>query len=103
MSQVLKRLCNHYDGGQISELVLSIESRQATHKIAEGEPRSDIQELAENLRIDENECEGLRPNIILFDDVVTTGAHFKACKQVIMERFPDKKVVGLFLARTVRI
>lgn len=40
-------------------------------------------------------------DIILVDDVITTGAHFKACKRLILEHIPNANVVGLFWARTV--
>jgi hypothetical protein len=39
---------------------------------------------------------------ILFDDVLTTGAHFKAMQMVLEKRFPGIYTMGLFLARTIR-
>jgi len=39
--------------------------------------------------------------LILVDDVLTSGAHFKACKQVITAHAPDVRVAGIFWARTV--
>ncbi len=36
----------------------------------------------------------------LFDDVLTTGAHFKAAQQVLLTRFPATPIAGIFLART---
>ncbi len=39
-------------------------------------------------------------NIILFDDVITTGATFAACKKLIQNRYPSSVVIGLFIART---
>jgi hypothetical protein len=39
--------------------------------------------------------------IILIDDVITAGAHFKVCKNMILERHPDVKVYGIFWARTI--
>ena len=38
----------------------------------------------------------------LFDDVLTTGAHFKAAQQVLLARFPGTPIAGIFLARTPR-
>ncbi len=38
---------------------------------------------------------------ILVDDVLTTGSHFKACKRLINERFPETHVIGFFAARRV--
>jgi predicted amidophosphoribosyltransferase len=40
--------------------------------------------------------------VMLFDDVLTTGCHYKAIEQVLKVRFPNATVFGLFLARAVR-
>jgi len=39
----------------------------------------------------------------LFDDVLTSGAHFKAAQQLLLRRFPGIPIAGIFLARTVRL
>lgn len=39
--------------------------------------------------------------VIFFDDVLTTGKHFKCCKQRIREALGDIPVIGLFIARRV--
>jgi hypothetical protein len=40
-------------------------------------------------------------NIALVDDVLTTGAHFRAACAVVKQVFPDVPIVGLFIARRV--
>jgi hypothetical protein len=35
------------------------------------------------------------------DDVLTLGAHFRAMKHVLQQRFPGVPVVGFFIARRV--
>ena len=37
----------------------------------------------------------------IFDDVLVTGAHYKAMKSLLRARFPDAPIVGLFVARRV--
>lgn len=37
----------------------------------------------------------------IFDDVLTTGAHFKAMKSVLQRQFPAASIIGLFVARRV--
>ena len=39
--------------------------------------------------------------IAVVDDILTTGAHFRASKSVLSARFPAAVVVGLFIARRV--
>jgi len=40
-------------------------------------------------------------HIVLIDDVITSGSHFKACQRLIMEHHPEISVSGLFWGRTV--
>ncbi|TRW48910.1 hypothetical protein FM042_07970 [Aliidiomarina halalkaliphila] len=40
-------------------------------------------------------------NIIIFDDVLTTGSHFKAMKRVILQQNPFVRIRGVFIARSV--
>lgn len=39
--------------------------------------------------------------VAVADDLLTSGAHFRAAKRVLTWRFAGIKVVGLFLARRV--
>jgi len=39
--------------------------------------------------------------LVLIDDVLTTGAHFKACKRMVAKEAPSVRVAGVFWARTV--
>jgi hypothetical protein len=59
-------------------------------------------ERAEHYSIDDDYLDPAPDVIVLFDDVLTTGCHFKAIESVLKDRFPDVTVYGLFLARTVR-
>lgn len=43
----------------------------------------------------------LRETVVLFDDVLTTGKHFKVCLRKIREVRPNVPVVGVFVARRV--
>jgi predicted amidophosphoribosyltransferase len=79
------------------ELILCKESFQSSHLSGTSRPSKDT--LKNNMEINEDEVEDLRDHIILFDDIITAGAHFKACKELIQERFPTKKITGVFIAR----
>ena len=41
--------------------------------------------------------------IIIFDDVITSGAHFKACQTVLKKQYPNAKIYGLFLGRSIHV
>jgi predicted amidophosphoribosyltransferase len=58
-----------------------------------------VEEIIENMAVDENLSGNLPTKLVLFDDVLTTGAHFKAAKQVLMKRFGQISVIGIFIAR----
>ncbi|MCL1861893.1 MAG: hypothetical protein FWG52_10270 [Proteobacteria bacterium] len=89
------------DGWDVRELIAVKTSMRAHHEYRPGEKRPTPDELYEQLMIDET-ClsqKTVHHRIILFDDVLTNGAHFKACKRLILKKFPDRTVEGLFIAR----
>jgi hypothetical protein len=81
-----------------------------THPGAEGEhgggPRerqpAAAREIAELYQIDESLAAPAPKGIGLFEDLLTSGAHFKAAQEVLERRFPGVLVIGVFLARRVR-
>lgn len=82
----------------IRELIIQTESTAATHNQAD---RPSPEQIEKIYRINENLAEPEPRNFALVDDVLTTGAHFKAAKSVLSNRFPDKVVIGFFIARSV--
>jgi predicted amidophosphoribosyltransferase len=64
-----------------------------------GGHRKSPAELKQNYRIAENRLQNLRGIVGIFDDVLTTGSHFKAIKEMILERAPQARVIGFFVAR----
>lgn len=42
-----------------------------------------------------------RGEIVLFDDVLTSGKHFKVAKTRIQEIYPDRAILGVFVARCI--
>lgn len=40
-------------------------------------------------------------HVVLIDDVITTGGHFKACQRLILEKCPGIGIIGAFWAKTI--
>jgi hypothetical protein len=59
-------------------------------------------ERAANMIVTSEGRTPLPKTLILVDDVVTSGAHFKAACIVLNRAFRPQKIIGLFLARTLR-
>lgn len=61
-----------------------------------------ISKLVENYLIKEIPNYNIDTDIIIiFDDVLTTGCHFKAVEAKILSIYPDAKISGIFVARRV--
>jgi hypothetical protein len=83
----------------IRELLIAKLSLPASHK-SQQRPRPE--EIRRNYSIDEQLADPRPTSIGLFDDVLAAGAHFRAPKDLLVERFPGVPTVGIFYARTIR-
>jgi len=81
------------------ELISQKTDTQAAH---DSDDRPRPEHLKENYLIESSLVKGSRDLIVLVDDVLTTGAHYVACRDLIKEAFPEKKVIGIFIARCNR-
>jgi hypothetical protein len=82
----------------VRELVFQRASTPAVH---DQESRPTPGQIQENYGIDDALREP-RPRVFgLFDDVLTTGAHFRAASAVLGQSFPGVLIVGFFIARRV--
>lgn len=84
----------------IRELVVQTESTDAVHDRGVRPTPEQIQAL---YRIDETLTEPAPGIIAAVDDILTTGAHFRAAKSVLSTHFPETSIIGLFIAWTVRV
>ena len=97
MLQVAKAIGNDVDARPI---LMTVSSREP---VSLSEKSRSVDSIKSNTCIDESQVE-LRPvskTIIVIDDMITTGATFIACKRLLMERFGDVEVYGLFIVRRV--
>jgi len=62
------------------------------------DPRN-ISALLNKMRLDRSLLQPVPQAICVFDDVLTTGAHFKATQMWLRTEFPHVPLAGLFLAR----
>jgi hypothetical protein len=97
MTKLLKLFCNDREHSDLREIISIINSSAASHK---GGKKLPPEEIIKNLELDLNMCDDKKKNIILFDDVITSGAHFKACQQLLQPQFPDSDIKGIFIGRT---
>ena len=90
----------------VRELVVQTESTDSVH-VGDVVRRPAPEEIQALYRIDETLDKKLtKPapdTIAVVDDILTTGAHFRAAKSVLSIHFPETSIIGLFIARTVRI
>ena len=97
MTQVLKRMRPH-PAVDVRELIVQTRSTEAAH----GSPtRPSPAQIEALYTIDERRTNPKPQRIIVADDILTTGAHFKAATDLLTTRFPGVPVFGLFIARRV--
>ena len=82
----------------VRELVVQTVSTDAIHVQDVRPAPEEIQAL---YRIDETLAEPAPGIIAVVDDILTTGAHFRATKSVLSTRFPGTSIIGLFISRRV--
>jgi len=84
----------------VCEFLAQRETIRASHKSVGDRPTVD--ELTQAMTVDETLAGSLRPTIAIFDDILTTGRHFRAAQALISKYRPDARFMGLFIARVRR-
>jgi hypothetical protein len=97
MVQILQGVCIDTEC-DLRELIILRESIKASHKSAD-RPRPN--QLQNYFELDEDICDPAPQTIIIVDDMITTGSHFKACKNLLLNRYPNARIVGVFITRRV--
>lgn len=85
--------------GDVRELLVTSKQRETRHTSVQ---RRDPDELRDTIGIDPAFKKPKPSQIILLDDVLTTGCSFRVCKAILGEMWPDVPVFGLFIARVAR-
>jgi predicted amidophosphoribosyltransferase len=82
----------------VREIILQTHSSDPVHDQAV-RPRPD--EIVARYQIDPNLLPPPPRAIAICDDVLTTGAHYRAAHTVLQQAFPGVRLIGLFIARRV--
>lgn len=81
----------------IKEMLISRKNREAAHLAG---PRSTIEDHLRNLDVRQEFKSFSAKSLIIFDDVITTGASFKAAQKILSQYFPTTPIIGIFIARS---
>ena len=84
----------------VRELLIQRESSEAAHSRESGH-RDSPDEIAGRYYVDKMLLHPDPKQIAIVDDLLTTGAHFRAASAVLRKHFPQTTLVGLFIARRV--
>lgn len=83
----------------IREIVQQTQSTEAVH----GHEKRPAPRTIEDLYLIDQTLAAPEPaTIAVIDDVLTTGAHFRAVKNALSPIFPGVRIIGLFIARVER-
>lgn len=97
----IEKICRGIRHGlDVRNLVIQTKTMLASHEVGDGE-RSAVEELLEAYQIDETLVQSTPTDIGIVDDVLTTGRHFRAMLAILSERFPEARIIGIFIARRV--
>jgi hypothetical protein len=99
----LSRVCRLIDAPRpldVRELVVQSQSTVAAHEAEPGQ-RPTVDDLLAIYRIDETIAQPTPNNILIVDDVVTAGTHYRAMHTILSGRFPDVPIHAMFIARRV--
>jgi predicted amidophosphoribosyltransferase len=95
--QTLRQMANYTSSPiDVRELVIQTASTDASHG---SDNRLGPSDLIPIYAIDEGLAFPSPTSVVIFDDVLTTGAHFKAMQHVLSHRFPGVPIYGIFIAR----
>jgi DNA protecting protein DprA len=95
---VLKSIKNNYPDLRIEEWIIQKTSVEADHTTTS---RKDVSTLIENYALNIHSAAEAPKLIIIFDDVITAGRHFKAAQHLLARQFSTSTIYGLFVARSI--
>nr|WP_199044844.1 hypothetical protein [Dyella sp. ASV24] len=99
----LERILHHIEqrtqGMDIRPVIETANSRECQHQHG----RLSVDEMVATMTVDQSQLEKpLRPIVVVFDDVMTRGATYKAMQRLLAPIPNTGRVIGVFLARAKR-
>jgi hypothetical protein len=98
MLRVLQRALQDWSA-DIRPMLELTQSTPADHETTD---RLSYDELCAISRLNNPSGKTVRPIVVVVDDVLNSGKHFKVAQALISTQFPDVEIRGLFLARCIR-
>ncbi|MBZ2170385.1 hypothetical protein [Marinobacter sp. F4216] len=96
MCQILQKMQELNPNCHWEELIVQTQSTDANHTSANRKRPEEIEALYE---IKDFDPQDFRPTVAILDDMLTTGAHFKAMQRKLQAALPKHRIVGFFVAR----
>jgi predicted amidophosphoribosyltransferase len=93
--QILKLMTAGFKA-DVREILYLEESIEASHDTDDRPSPDDLEEV---YKVKKSLCKPPPEKIIIFDDMITAGAHFRACKNILQRLFPEAKIIGVFFTR----
>lgn len=94
--KVLDRLGKADKGFDARDILSARASRESAHTVGE---RLCVGDHLKNWAISERSHRVVSKGLVVFDDVITSGASFKAAKWLLEREFPSTPIIGIFVAR----
>lgn len=99
--KILEKAKQHEAELDIRELLLRKSSRDPAHN--PGSKRPSVQEHIANIVLDDSLLLPTPHAIAIFDDILTSGASFKAAQTILRDQYPHTPIVGIFVARNIKV
>jgi len=99
--RILNRVQQFEKALDVRELLLAKASREPAHNPSSKRPS--IVDHLNNLVVDENLIDPIPHAIVIFDDVITSGASFKAAQKILQNKYSEIPIVGVFVARNIKV
>lgn len=100
LERTLREAFSSYGGADIRQLLKVAHSTGADHRSMGDRIRYD--DLLAITEIDPLHLrQPVRPTIVLFDDVLTSGKHYRVAKTRILEALPNQQLIAVFVARAL--